>query len=319
MKRLCVAIFLAAAPPALPVDLTWNRSAFAQAETSAREAFEAAKELGTPEAWNAFLVNFPSGFYADLARAYLKNLGEGSGGTAAAPAATPAPAGSRSAHAETPRVELGANADLNGVRLLPDDSPWYQDISKAPVDRNSARILARRQQAAAPDFGPVWEGVPIGIPYVVVPGTQKKVPVAFKYADESDPGPYPIPPDAPIEGGPNGDGDRHVLVLDRDNWILYELFNAFPERNGAWKADTGAVWDLKKNDSAPIAGPRPTPPAYRSCPGCCAMTKWSVHRRSRTRCASRSPSRAAPTCRPRAIGRAIPSTRTFPRWACACG
>ena len=102
-----------------------------------------------------------------------------------------------------------------------------------------------------PDFGPVWEGVPIGIPYVVVPGTQKKVPVAFKYADESDSGPYPIPPDAPIEGGPNGDGDRHILVLDRDNWILYEVFNAFPERNGAWKADSGAVWDLKKNQVRP--------------------------------------------------------------------
>ena len=77
MKRLCVAIFLTVAPPALPVDLTWNRSAFAQAETSAREDFEAAKELGTPEAWNAFLVNFPSGFYADLARAYLENSGGG--------------------------------------------------------------------------------------------------------------------------------------------------------------------------------------------------------------------------------------------------
>ena len=79
----------------------------------------------------------------------------------------------------------------------------------------------------------MWEGAPIGIPYVVVPGTQKKVPVTFKYADESDPGPYPIPPDAPIEGGPKGDGDRHVLVLDRDNWMLYELFNAFPEGKAA--------------------------------------------------------------------------------------
>jgi len=94
-------------------------------------------------------------------------------------------------------------------------------------------------------------GVPIGIPYVVVTGTQKKVPVAFTDADESDPGPYPIPADAPIEGGPNGDGDRHVLVLDRDNWILYEIFNAFPERNGAWKADSGAVWDLKRNQVRP--------------------------------------------------------------------
>ena len=153
MKRLCVAIFLVAASSALPVDPAWNRSAFAQGETTAREAFEAAKELGTPAAWNAFLASFPNGFYADLARAYLKNLGESGGGAAAAPAATPVPAGSGSAPTETPKVELGANANLNGVRLLPDDSPWYQDISKAPVDRNSARILARsRQQAAASRF-----------------------------------------------------------------------------------------------------------------------------------------------------------------------
>ena len=68
-----------------------------------------------------------------------------------------------------------------------------------------------------PDFGTVWEGAPIGIPYVVVPGTQPKVPISFSYADESDPGPYPIPPNAPIEGGPDADGDRHVLVLDADN------------------------------------------------------------------------------------------------------
>jgi hypothetical protein len=68
--------------------------------------------------------------------------------------------------------------------------------------------------------------------------------------DESDPGPYPIPPNAPIEGGPNGSGDRHVLVLDRDNRMLYELFNAFPDGKG-WKADSGAIWDLKKSQVRP--------------------------------------------------------------------
>ena len=73
----------------------------------------------------------------------------------------------------------------------------------------------------------------------------------FTYADESDPGPYPIPPDAPIEGGPKGDGDRHVLVLDRDDWQLWELFNAFPDGKGGWKADCGAIWDLKKNQVRP--------------------------------------------------------------------
>jgi hypothetical protein len=248
MKRLCVAIFLVAASAALFVDPAWNRGALAQSALSAREAFEAAKELGTPDAWNAFLTSSPNGFYADLARAYLKRLAEG--GAAAAPAA--AASTSAPARPEIARGELGANANLNGVRLLPDDSPWHQDISNAPVDRNSARILARvGNKPLHPDFGPASDGVPIGIPYVVVPGMQKKAPVTFNYADESDPGPYPIPPDAPIEGGPNGDGDRHVLVLDRDNWVLYEIFNAFPERNGAWKADSGAVWDLKKNQVRP--------------------------------------------------------------------
>ena len=71
----------------------------------------------------------------------------------------------------------------------------------------------------------------IGIPYVVVAGTQPKIPLSFEYADESDPGPYPIPPDAPIEGGPNdADGDRHVLVLDRDNWKLYEICSPLSRR-----------------------------------------------------------------------------------------
>jgi hypothetical protein len=152
-----------------------------------------------------------------------------------------------------PRVEPGPNADLGGRRLLPDDSPWHRDISKDPVDPNSARILARVgwDKPLHPDFGPTWEGAPIGIPYVVVTKDQRRVPVQFTYADESDPGPYPIPPDAPIEGGPNGTGDRHILVLDRDTWMLWELFNAFPDGRGGWKADSGAIWDLKKNQVRP--------------------------------------------------------------------
>src|SRR4029077_7753508 len=77
-----------------------------------------------------------------------------------------------------------------------------------------------------PDFGTTYRGAPNGIPYIVVPGTQPRVPVRFRYADESDPGPYPIPADAPIEGGANAQGDRHVLVIDRDGWKLYELFSA---------------------------------------------------------------------------------------------
>lgn len=151
--------------------------------------------------------------------------------------------------AENPSVELGPNANLNGARLLPGDSPWHEDISGSPVDPNSEAILARigLDKPLHADFGGEWEGVPIGIPYVVVGGDQEKVPVTFEYAEESDPGPYPVPPDAPIEGGPKGDGDRHVLVLDRDAWTLFELFDAVPDGNGGWKAGSGAIWDLNQN------------------------------------------------------------------------
>ncbi len=258
MKRLCLAMLLAAMPVALPAGLelpAWRGSALAQgSDISAKEAFDAAKELGTIEAWNAFLKSYPSGFYADLARAYAKKLAEG--GEPPAPTASSAPTAPTAATAagdEPRKVGPGPNASLNGARLLPDDSPWHRDISGDPVDPNSQRILARvgLDKTLRADFGPEWEGAPMGIPYVVVPGNQRRVPVKFTYAEESDPGPYPIPPDAPIEGGPKGTGDRHIIVLDRDTWMLWEVFNAFPDGKGGWKADGGAIWDLKKNQVRP--------------------------------------------------------------------
>ena len=104
-----------------------------------------------------------------------------------------------------------------------------------------------------PDFGTVWEGAPSGIPYVVVGAGQAGVPIEFTaFGDESDPGPYPVPLDAPIEGGPAGTGDRHVLVLDRDAWVLYELFDAHPVGGGErWRAAAGAVFDLRSNALRP--------------------------------------------------------------------
>ncbi|MBI2298045.1 MAG: hypothetical protein HYU66_03680 [Armatimonadetes bacterium] len=136
-------------------------------------------------------------------------------------------------------------------RFFPDDNPWNQDISAAPVDPNSDTFVAGigLDKPLHPDFGTFWDGHPSGMGYVVVPGTQPLVPVSFDYADESDRGPYPIPPDAPIEGGPDSEGDRHVLVVDRDHLKLYELFDAHPQNGGrSWKAGSGAIFDLASND-----------------------------------------------------------------------
>ncbi len=149
--------------------------------------------------------------------------------------------------------ELGANASLHGMRVLPADNPWNADISQAPVDPNSATLLTSIGLATGlhPDFGTVWNGAPNGIPYVVVAGTQAGAPVTFDYADESDPGPYPIPAAAPIEGGSTATGDRHVLLLDRDHRKLYELYAASPQSGGAWHAGSGAIFDLTSNALRP--------------------------------------------------------------------
>ena len=139
-------------------------------------------------------------------------------------------------------------------RMFPADNAWNKDISSEPVDPASDVLIATCGANAQlhPDFGTTWLGSPIGIPYVVVSGAQAKVPVSFYYADESDPGPYPIPRDAPIEGGASSGGDRHVLVLDADNWKLYELFDAHPVNGGErWTAGSGAVFDLSSNSLRP--------------------------------------------------------------------
>jgi hypothetical protein len=154
--------------------------------------------------------------------------------------------------ADDQKVKLGAGASFGGKRMFPDDNPWNQDISKEPVDPNSDRLIASigLKKPLHPDFGTVYEGAPNGIPYVIVSGKQARVPIELQYKDESDQGPYPIPKDAPIEGGPKSKGDRHILVVDRDNWKLYELFSAYP-KEGGWKAGSGAIFDLNSNKLRP--------------------------------------------------------------------
>ncbi|MGE5256322.1 MAG: hypothetical protein ACM3KE_06605 [Hyphomicrobiales bacterium] len=139
---------------------------------------------------------------------------------------------------------------LEGCPILPADNIWNTAVDTLPVDSQSSVYINTIGAALGfhPDFGSgIYNGGPIGIPYTVVDGTQPKVSVTFDYEDESDTGPYPIPADAEIEGGSQSTGDRHVLVLDRDNCVLYELFAAYPQPNGTWQAGSGAIFNLNSN------------------------------------------------------------------------
>jgi len=147
-----------------------------------------------------------------------------------------------------------AYGTLDGRSVFPPDNAWNRDISHALVDPNGEQLLAAvgPNRPLHPDFGTVYNGAPSGIPYVLVPGSQPEVPIHCDYADESDPGPYPIPPNAPIEGGPSSDGDRHVLVIDKDNWVLYEMWNSHKDKSGpGWSCGSAAKFDLKSNKLRP--------------------------------------------------------------------
>src|SRR5262249_29982195 len=128
-------------------------------------------------------------------------------------------------------MSLGRGANLNGFVPFPADNAWNQDISGVPVDPDSAAMInfIGASTPLHPDFGAgLYNGQSIGIPYLIVGGGAPFVGVAFTaYGSESDPGPMPIPKTAPIEGYPNpGNGDRHVLVIDRATCWLYELYGA---------------------------------------------------------------------------------------------
>jgi hypothetical protein len=165
-------------------------------------------------------------------------------------------------HGSMASADLGVGANLNGGMSFPADNAWNTDISSAPLDPNSDNLIASigLTRGLHPDFGAgLYAGAAIGIPYVVVAGTQPKVSVAFSpYGTESDAGPYPIPPSAPIEGQQadgSASGDRHVIVIDRDNNRLYELFGAVAQANSSWNAASGAVFHMNSNAVRPTAQP----------------------------------------------------------------
>ena len=138
--------------------------------------------------------------------------------------------------------------------VFPATSAWNQRVDQLPVAANSSRVVAAigKDDRMHADFGSgLWEGGPIGIPITVVTRATPRSEVTFKYADESDRSPYPIPAKVAIEGGRASDGDRHALLLDRDACKLYELFALYPRAGGGWKADSGAIFDLRSNKLRP--------------------------------------------------------------------
>jgi hypothetical protein len=143
---------------------------------------------------------------------------------------------------------------LKDCPIYPDDHIWNTPVAALPLDPNSDAYIRsiglNRSLRAA--FGPTYTGAYDGLPYAVVDNLQPKVRIDFvNYGNESDPGPYPIAKDAPIEDSEAYNSDRHVLVVNKDTCMLYELYNAYPQPDGSWKADSGAVFDLKSYDLRP--------------------------------------------------------------------
>jgi hypothetical protein len=169
-------------------------------------------------------------------------------GIAAAAVSTingPATVGRQAVRVSPPGPSVG------GCPVFPADNAWNQDVSQLPLHPRSAAMIAQIQADGGdelhPDFG---ENPDYGIPYVVVPASQPLVPITYTaYGDESDPGPFPIPLDAPVEGG-GASGDRHVLVLRQGTCDLFELFVGRRTADG-WDAASGARFDLTSNALRP--------------------------------------------------------------------
>jgi hypothetical protein len=148
-----------------------------------------------------------------------------------------------------------ADRIVSSLQVFPADNPWNEDVSKRPVDRNSRNLIAsvgaEKSLAYNLDMG-----------FILVPPNQKRVTVSVTaYPDESDPGPFPVPDDAPIEGWPAdgqsletiqrvGKGDRHMLVVDPVNMTLFEFYQARKTDKG-WTAAQSSIFDLKSNKLRP--------------------------------------------------------------------
>lgn len=150
-------------------------------------------------------------------------------------------------------IRSASSPSIENCLVFPVDNVWNTRIDNLPIDSKSDEYIASigADIVVHPDFGTVWNGAPIGIPYNIVTGAQPLSQISFEYTDESDPGPYPIPTDPLIEGGSSSDGDRHILIVDKDNCILYEIYRAYPLEGNTWEAGSGAIYNLRSNNLRP--------------------------------------------------------------------
>jgi hypothetical protein len=150
--------------------------------------------------------------------------------------------------------DVSETPTIGGCPVFPANNIWNTPVDSLPVDAHSDDYIAAigADTGLHPDFGSgLWEGEPIGIPFTLVSSDQKPADITFYYPDESDNDSYPIPDDALIEGGSDSDGDRHILLVESDNCILYEIYDAYLQGSGSWEAGSGAIWDLNSNDLRP--------------------------------------------------------------------
>ena len=159
---------------------------------------------------------------------------------------------SREASGNRPTLQIdtaSAGSPMIGpCAVFPPDNEWNRVVASDAVDPNSANYLASMNAGTTflhPDFGTSF-----GIPWITVPGSQPKVPMTFDIADESDPGPYPFPSNAPIEGGSSSTGDRHVLVVETGSCTLYETWDSHFVNPG-WHCGSGAIFPLNSNALRP--------------------------------------------------------------------
>ncbi|TMB28178.1 MAG: hypothetical protein E6J61_18610 [Deltaproteobacteria bacterium] len=140
----------------------------------------------------------------------------------------------------------GPAPSIGACPVFPAGNDWNRDISGDPIDARSSAYMAHMGAGSLKLHANFGSNPTYGMPYAVVSGTQPRLPMQFLYSSQSDPGPYPFPEDVPIQAGQDSTGDRHAVVIDKDNCLLYETWDTHWLGPGqGYRAGAGAVFDLR--------------------------------------------------------------------------